>query len=341
MLKGNSAVCKRSEIFNWGYVDEVILHDGTKLKWLRVNSILIEVIIGPDLQYVNIDDVRLKCHQVHIDQKARQLKGILEHLFTNARDIRQYQRPAALAESDSGGEQVTDSVISPAFPPDDWKFILEDFLILRDYFNTAKTVSFDNAAGKVFLCELMKFACWIKRPFRKFANMGTNASGEEQPGCTQITYYWLKYENDRSKSRSQSPSRPSPSQSRSCTPSTPSTSAIPSYGRIYNKETHNRYPDVSFWDYIQKLYRIIGKIKSGDAQSFDDQTTEQMCGLLRENQKCMLGIAIKPSKVMIKILRKYSDRLVMHTFPENRLDKLETIQLIFELIIAFIFCVDC
>ena len=78
MLKGNCAVCKGSEVFNWEHVNEVMLHDGTRLKWLIYNCAQIEVIIGPDLQYVSIDDsLRLKCQHVDIAQKARQLKEIL------------------------------------------------------------------------------------------------------------------------------------------------------------------------------------------------------------------------------------------------------------------------
>ena len=73
MLKGNSAVCKGSEGFNWKCVDEVMLHDGTRLKWSRLNSVRIEAIIGPDLQCVNIDDsVHLKCQHIDIDRKVEE-----------------------------------------------------------------------------------------------------------------------------------------------------------------------------------------------------------------------------------------------------------------------------
>ena len=336
MLKGNCAVCKGSEVFNWEHVNEVMLHDGTRLKWLIYNCAKIEVIIGPDLQYVSIDDsLRLKCQHVDIAQKARQLKELLFHLFTNTENIKQFQRPALTEESDSGDEHVVDLAVSPAFTPETWSLILQDFYDLRDSFNTAKEVCFDNAAGKFFLCDLMRFCCWIKRPLRRYVNLGTNPSGEQQPGCTQLTYYWLKYVNDRSKSRSQSRS-----QSRSHTPSTPSTSTIPSTEE-YDKDIHNIYPDVVFWDFRRMLYRIVGEVKSGNKQPFDNQTTEQMCGLFREHQKYMLGLITKPSNVVIKILKKSSDTLSMYTFPEQPLDNLETIQLIFELMIAFIFCVDC
>ena len=89
------------------------------------------------------------------------------------------------------------------------------------------------------------------------------------------------------------------------------------------------------------LYRIVGEIKSGDKQPSEHESTEQMCGLLREDQKYMLGLIVKPSNIVIKILKRGSGTLTMYNFPEQPLDNLETIQSIFELIMAFIFCVDC
>ena len=134
MLKGTSAVCKGSEFFDWKHVDEVVLHDGTRLKWLVFNCRRIEVIIGPDLQYVKIDDsLRLKCQHIYnIDRKARQLKEILGHLFTNTVDIRQSQRPTALTEeSDSGDEHVVDPALSPAFPQKYGVLLCKTSLILE------------------------------------------------------------------------------------------------------------------------------------------------------------------------------------------------------------------
>lgn len=82
--------------------------------------------------------------------------------------------------------------------------------------------------------------CFIKKTLQVQVNIGTNPSGTEQPGCTNLEYWTAKYENERS------------SASRS-TPSAPSTSSVPSTPEPvdnYSKENHNRYPDTVFWDYI-------------------------------------------------------------------------------------------
>lgn len=194
----------------------------------------------------------------------------------------------------------------------------------------AKEVSFDNAAGKFVLYRLMEWCCLIDRPKKKYVSVGTNPSGQEQPGSTELTYSWLKYTSDRSKSCSATPI------------STSSSSAsTPIPDNDYASENHSRYPDVLYWDAEKLIYSIVCEVKSKDVQPAEHQAKEQMFGLFRSHQKYMLGIIVKPSYVTIKILERNNKDLRMHTFPDMPVDDCSTQELLCKLIIAFIFVVDC
>lgn len=162
-------------------------------------------------------------------------------------------------------------------------------------------------------------------------SLGTNPSGQEQPGSTELTYSWLKYISDRSKSRSATPI----STSMSSSASTP----IPDDG--YSTESHASYPDTLYWDAVKLIYIIVCEVKSKGKQPAEHQAQEQMFGLFRSHQKYMLGLIVKPSIITIKILERNKKDLKMHTFPDMPVDDCSTQELICKLIMAFILLVDC
>lgn len=333
MLKGNAAVCNGAFHFSWNNCDEVVLHDGRKYMWRTSDNVEIKVVMGPDIERVTLDGShQLKCQHVDVDglqKKTKQLLSTIPHLFTNVQSIKQSQREVALTEeSGSGGEEIPDLAFSAVFDQGEWENIMDDFRTLRSYFKKAQAVKFENAAGKFFIERLIRYMCFIKKTLRKQVNIGTNSSGSEQPGCTNLGYWTGKFESERSSS-----SR-----------STPSTSSVPSTPEPvdnYFKETHSRYPDTVFWDYIKEIYRIVVEVKSGDKQPAEHQTTDQMVGLFRSNQKYMLGLIIKPNFITIRILERVGKSLDMHSFPYLALDNKANMQLVCEVITAFIFLVDC
>lgn len=338
MLKGNMARCNGSYEFNWDHVNQILLHDGTMLNWTEMSNNMVQVTIGPEIQGLTIDGVPLKCLCVDEDihRKSKQLLAVIPHLFSDVCDIRQFQRPLDLTEeSHSGGEDIIEHAFSCAFDESVWKnIILQDFQDLRLSFLQARALSFDNAAGKVFMNRLMQFLCWINRDLSKYCNVGTNPSGEEQPGCTNLGYSWLKYVSDRT-----------PSHTPISTSSSASSTPIPEeevHVGGFRDEHHSRYSDSVFWDLVKEIYKVIIEVKSTDRQPAEHQTTEQMVGLFRACQQYMLGVIVKPNNIAIKILEKSSPHdFQMHSLPEMPLDNAGTLMLVSKLIIAFIFFVDC
>ena len=125
--------------------------------------------------------------------------------------------------------------------------------------------------------------------------MGTNPSGDAQPGSSQFI--------------KEIPGRRGRSATSSVTSSpAPGTSTETSTEQL-EWSTTRKYSDVSHWDHVRKLYPICGEAKSGDKQPAENQLIDQMFGLFRPYQKVMLGFAVKPNQACIKIMEKQG----MHT----------------------------
>ena len=332
MYKGNAAVCNGVFNFNWTCCDEIILHDGTKCGWVTTFNEGISVCFGAKV--VKICNVPLNCERSapFDDRKARVILSTMYSLYSSAVTIVQEQRPDTLAEdAESGDDTIIDEGILPAFP-NEWGVINSQFQALRQLFVQAKDSHFDNASGKFFMQDLMKFCCWVDIAKCKYARLGTNSSGEEQPGCAQLTLKTPTYVNERSRSRSTS--------TQTSTSSTPASTPTPESDN-YKSEPHNHYPDQVYWDSIRDLYRIVGEVKSAANQPVQNQHTEQMVGLFRSHQNYMLGYIIKPDTIQIRILEKEEGTLRMHNFDELPLSNASTLELVCKLFIAFIFFVDC
>ena len=331
MYKGNAAVCNGVFNFNWTHCDEIMLHDGTKYIWIATfDEKDIWVCFGA--KSVAINNVPLQCdHSASFDyRKAKEILSTMHKLCSNAAHIVQQQRPYALTkESDSGDETVIDEAILPAFPSQVWDIINTRFRDLRTIFIQAKVNRFDNASGKFFMHGLMTFCCWVDFEKQKYVHHGTNSSGEEQPGCSQLTLKTPKSVNDRSTSRSTS------------TPSTPASTPTPEPGDSYENECHSHYADQVYWDSRRNLYTIVGEIKSVADYPAENQNIEQMVGLFRSYQNYMLGYIVKPDTIQFRILEKQGQSLRMHNFEELPLSSASTLELICQLFIAFIFFVDC
>lgn len=331
MLKGNSAICNGAFAFNWKNVDQIRLQTKIfELSMVNKKAEGIKVIIGKDIHSVKIHEERsLLCQHVpNISLKARQILSCIDHLFTSDEVIRQFQQTAS-GTSDSGGEECVDEPYPPAYVGAEWERITSNLITLREFFRTAVTKHFDNGAGKYFVERLMKFCCWVRDydKLEKYVHYGTNPSGEEQPGCTEIKYEWAKYMNERS--RSHTPA--------STSTSTPASTPAPS---DFDSELHQRYSDNVYWDAIKEMYTIVGEIKSDSNQPADNQHIEQMIGLFRSHQKYMLGFIMTSDYITIRILEKTEQELKMNSYNNIELDDWG-LRLLCKLFIAFIYFVDC
>lgn len=170
----------------------------------------------------------------------------------------------------------------------------------------------------------MQFLCSIESGLQNYCHVGTSPSGENQPGCARLTYSWLKYVNNRSRSNT-----PEYGNEATPTPENP-----------YRTEVHDSYSDACFWDAIAQIYKISIEIKSDDDQGGEDQQSQRMIGLFRSWQQYMLGFVVKPNCVFIKILEKKQSSLIMNNFPCLTFSD-DTLLLMSKLIIAFIFFVNC
>jgi len=54
-------------------------------------------------------------------------------------------------------------------------------------YNSAEENSFENARGKLFLQELIRFCCLLDEERYDYINHGTSSSGDKQPGCCHWT----------------------------------------------------------------------------------------------------------------------------------------------------------
>lgn len=333
MLKGNVAKCNGAYSFSWDSVDQIQQHDGQTCTWRETSNNLLEVTLGPEVQSVSIDGraVHCTCRVDNFHKKAKQLIALIPHFFTDASCIRQFERPDDVNEpSDSGSEEdVIEPSYAAAFDDVTWKIILQDFEHLRLAFTQARDAHFDNAIGKVFVHRFIAFLCWIDRDQSKYCNVGTCTSGEEQPGCCNVGYFNLRYVSDRSRSQ---------------TPVSTASSSEPtplSEDNNYKVETHNRYSDVSFWDFLRRLYRVVVEVKSSDNQPAVHQSTEQMVGLYRAHQRYMLGFVVKPNVMAVKVLEKSSKGFNMHVLPDMSLVDEDMLVTLGKVVIAFIFLVQC
>ena len=110
--------------------------------------------------------------------------------------------------------------------------------------------------GKYFLTTLLKFCCVVvenKRDQMALSEtmcMGTNPSGDAQPGCSLFTKV-ITGRRGRNSATSSGTSSPAPGTS--------------TEKRLESVLTR-KYSDVSHWNDVRKLYPICGEAKSGDKQ---------------------------------------------------------------------------
>lgn len=332
MLKGNTAVCGGSYSFEWKYVNQITLHDGTAYEWTKIPCTNVKVIFGEQNSVIIDESTKLPClPEKNVCLKAKQLLAYIPHLVTNVNKITQFQSSDS-EPSDSDDEQMDEEPYLPVYDSVTWDIITASFTDLKSYFIKANEVNFENAAGKHFLFFLMRFCCWINMDLMRYVNMGTCSSGEEQPGCSNLKKSYLKYRSDRSSS------------CRSSVSSTPIPAETPTPEEDFQQNCCNIYPDVVDWNPVKQIYIIDVEVKSGDKQLVESQLYDQMVALFRGNQKNMLGLIIKPGFCTFRILNKKNDDLRMYTFPDLSFDKENvvcTIEKLCKLIMAFIFCVDC
>lgn len=319
MQKGNIAICNAAYAFSWTACDTVELHDGNKYIWERTN-ISINMVTNECCLDGNVLPHKLNIKDIQFSKKARQLVSIIPKLFSDGKSpIKQFQRPVSLTqESDSSDEHRIDPAEDPAFDEVYWDLVIvPHFRALQMYYKRAVTCSFDNAGGKYFIASLMQFASLVKQERMQFVSMGTNPSGECQPGCSNLTKKVAKYRNERT---------PTPSSSRSSTPDN------------YVTSSHSNYSDVVSWDPVAEVYTINTEVKSANEQSSDTQIIDQMVGQFRATQKNQLGCVIKSGYTDIYILRKFRTKLRLMLYEKRDLNLKEypTIQLLCELFIAFI-----
>jgi hypothetical protein len=255
--------------------------------------------------------------------KSTEILRLVKRLNTDCVTLDQIERPGSNVISDSDSEGIIDPPIDPPFSKSDWKSITDFFFEtggLKELFQVAKAQSFYNHAGKEFVSSFKKF-CSILVPGRKaYVNHSTCSSGEFQPGSTSYI---------------ESVIRSTPSSNRS----TPTCDGVTSKPREVVCE---RFTDVAYWDEKKKIYPIITEVKSADKQASETQLTEQMFGLFRKHQKVMLGLAIKPNFVGIKIMTKEKGSLEIHSLESDlSLLKHTVLRKIGKLIMAFMYYIDC
>lgn len=335
MLKGNIVKCSRAFHFDWSNVTTIELSDGKDYSWVVIDHEKGEhLIVDLGRKIIKMDDGTTLdgfVHGSYLENKAAQLISTIYSLFTT-KMITQRERAYAFdQESDSMDEHTVDDIILPAFTQAEWEQIKKQFEVLRIRFTTAKARHFDNASGKYFMTELMKFCCSIDSDLKEYVSMGTSSSGTNQPGCSNLKHQWVAFQNERHASRSSSTA---PGSTPAATP------PPPSMANDLPESTHNIYSDTVYWNNVKKCYPINGEIKSGDLQSSENQLTEQMVGLFRAHQRFMLGYVIKPGYIKVNILERKEDTLRMHLFKEMPVDESHSFQKLCSLFIAFIYFVD-
>ncbi len=336
MLSGNSATCSTTSAatnykFSWNGVERVKLGI-TNCYWNDLGNEEAWMVMGTPS--FSIDNV-LKDVTGHFSDnfasRAIQIINIIPNLC-NMRAICQHTRAGAVGESNSGDEQEIDEPIFAAFSEEEWVVIKDEFDILRRHYDQAKSCSFENAVGKYFLAKLLKFCCVVvenrhDRVFlRESMSMGTNPSGNAQPGCSQFEKI-IPCHRGRS-ATSSATSSPAPGTSGTLTEQQEST-------------VSKKYADVCHWDRVKCLYPIVGEAKSGDDQPAESQLIDQMFGLFRPYQKMMLGFAVKSNKACIKIMEKSGNNLNCRSFPDLNFTNMENVQELVRLFWGFIFFVDC
>lgn len=338
ILSGNSATCTTTSAtfdygFCWNGVEKVKLGK-TECTWNDLGNEKIQMIMGTPSFSI---DNELKDVTGHLSDnfasRALQILRIIPNIC-NDTVISQRTRAGAVEQSDSSDETEIDEPIPPPFSEQEWKLIQCQFTQLRKHYRQAKARNFENAVGKYFLTKLLKFCCVVvenredQESLSETMCMGTNPSGDAQPGSSQFI--------------KEIPGRRGRSATSSVTSSpAPGTSTETSTEQL-EWSTTRKYSDVCHWDHVRKLYPICGEAKSGDKQPAENQLIDQMFGLFRPDQKVMLGFAVKPNQACIKIMEKEG----MHTlncrsFPNLNLTIMKDMQVLVRLFFGFIFFVDC
>ena len=80
-----------------------------------------------------------------------------------------------------------------------------------------------------------------------------------------------------------------------------------------------RVADYTMYDYHNKMYCIVGEIKSGMGES-TNQNIEQMVGLFRKNQYAMLGFSCNQSSIHLRVLIQHERVLSLYILPTLSLE---------------------
>lgn len=341
ILTGNSATCTSTDPeFNW--LNVRIVHLGRNECHLsQIASSTTWIVMGVPPSF-SIDDVQrdvdvIRC--IHDNDRfadrAQSIINCINHLGDEHRILQRARDGVPIiGETDSGDEQVADAPIYPAFSEAEWVLVMVEFTSLRRHYAQAKEFNFENAVGKCFLVQLMRFCCVVvdnkmdQENLKQSFNMGTSHSGTVQPGCSQFKKIFAGRRGR---------STPSPAPSASGENPSPAPTSTPQMEMMITK----KYPDVCYWDNLKHLYSIVGEAKSSDYQPVEDQLLDQMFGLFRPYQKMMLGFAVKPNQACIKILEKDGPDLYCRSFPDLNFTTPQDLKQLVRYFFGFIYFLDC
>lgn len=327
MLTGNVVICP--EVFSWSMVDQVVL-SGEHLLWtmdtcedfqisLSSNSLQLGTVTLP-VTNENLKNIS------NFMPKAGELFRLVKRLNTGCNHLNQLECSGSNETSDSDSEVIIDPPIAKAFSDSEWAAITRSVYGkggLKEIFDKAKAQNFDNHAGKLFILKLMKLCSMIDEKKKGCVNLSTCSSGQYQPGSSNFIKKVIRSTPSSSRSTPLPGSEEQGVSTKECT------------------EMCQRFSDSAYWDEHKQCYSVLAEIKNSESASCNVQCTEQMFGAFRKHQNVMLGIAVNPNTLSLKVLRKTGQRLEMNTLENMEILGDGTLETLTRFIIAFMYFVDC
>ena len=378
MQKGNLALC--GDNFTWSAVDQVLLHDEVVPCQFSINHLgSISTSFGPPSFVVS--GVELPVTESIVENfghKARELVRLIGHLTEPVQDnYIQMTRPGLDSGGDSDEEIIPDSEIEAAFTDVEWDLIVTTFKSLREMYISAKRNNFENAYGKYFMEDFVKFCCLLDKKKREYVRHGTSSSGEKQPGCCILTRKVVRAYPSRSRSVSVDTIEPScskrkcpipaeetpaPKRKRAST-SSPSTSSQSTSTNTRastraKKSVMNEAAFTSPAPTSPPKRSICTNIKSysdfsawdpykrlyslsGEVKSEEKASAEEQSvdQMFRNYQKASLGLILKPETIQINILERNDTDLTLHLYKVLSTTRSSTYKMLCRIVITFLFLV--
>ena len=185
-------------------------------------------------------------------------------------EILQLTQRASTGESDSDDEPVPDKEIPPAFSNEELGTLNTYYRSLWRSFQEVRMMKFGNAWVKFFFVEFGTFLLMVHHQTARGEQYRSLVS--TNPSGIQPGALALLDDDDE------------------C------------------PKLQKRVADYTMYDYHNKMYCIVGEIKSGMGES-TNQNIEQMVGLFRKKQYAMLGFSCNQSSIHPRVLIQHESVL--------------------------------